>query len=60
MSEYDGSTHPSTFECVDVNPQYISGYSGSTNGALFYFIKPDCSGEGTIGDCTYYIAAASN
>ena len=54
MSEYYGHAHPATYECVDKSPQYITGQHGDTNGALFYFVKPDCSGDGTIGHCPPY------
>ena len=40
-----------TFECVDENPEYLSGLGSNYNGALFYFVRPDCSSTGTIGYC---------
>ena len=46
--------HGSTYECVDQNPEYVSGQGGQTDGALFYFVKPDCDGMGTIGHCPPY------
>ena len=46
--------HQSDFECVDANPEYVEGHSGDTNGALFYFVRPFCSGRGTIGHCPPY------
>ena len=57
MTEYTGNTnhHRSTFECVDAQPEYINGHFGDTNGALFYFIKPDCEGAGTIAHCPPYV-----
>ena len=40
-----------TFECVDDSPEYLSGLGSNYNGALFYFVRPDCSSTGTIGYC---------
>ena len=54
MTEHHTHTHPMTYECVDKNPEYISGQSANTDGALFYFVIPDCSGTGTIGHCPPY------
>ena len=54
MSEKNVHPHSATYECVDKSPQYITGQHGDTNGALFYFVKPDCSGDGTIGHCPPY------
>ena len=51
-----GVFHGSTYECVDKNPEYISGLSDNTNGALFYFVGPDCSGPGTTRHCPPYAA----
>ena len=53
MSEYH-THHRTMYECVDENPEYISGHSANTNGALFYFVIPDCDGDGTIGHCPPY------
>ena len=47
MSGYHGHNHGTTYECVDKNPQYISGHSANTDGALFYFVIPDCDGAVT-------------
>ena len=54
MSEYHGSAHPSTFECVDDAPEYINSLSGNENGGLFYMIRPYCSSTGQIGHCPPY------
>ena len=53
-SGYMNAQHPMTYECLDKNPEYISGQSAHTNGAQFYFVIPDCSGTGTIGHCPPY------
>ena len=43
MTEH--STHRrSSFDCVDVNPDTVSGGGGSTNGALFYHVTATCNG----------------
>ena len=54
MSGKYGNPHPTTYECVDVSPEFISGYSADQNGAHFYFIKPTTSGTGTISSPNYY------
>ena len=54
MSAYYGHNHPATYECVDRHPQYITGQHGNTYGALFYFVKLDCTGDGTTGHCPPY------
>ena len=54
MSGHHTQNHGTTYECVDKNPQYISGHSADTNGALFYFVTPDCDGLGTTGHCPPY------
>ena len=54
MSGYYGHNHPTTYECVDGSPEFISGYSADQDGALFYFIKPVTSGGGTISSPNYY------
>ena len=43
MSGYYGHKQPTTFECIDANPEYINGLSGSSNEALIYFVRPACS-----------------
>ena len=55
MSARTNAIHPSTYECADKTPQYIAGQGADTNGALFYFIKPDCEGAGTIAHCPPYV-----
>jgi len=54
MTAHNGNFHPTTYECVDQYPEYIAGLSGNANGALFYFVRTDCSGEGTTGHCPPY------
>ena len=48
------SHNRATYECVDDSPEYVIGQHANTDGALFYFVKPDCSGDGTIGHCPPY------
>jgi len=54
MTEEYIHAHPTTYECVDQHPEYLTGLSGDTNGALFYFVRTDCSGDGTTGHCPPY------
>ena len=54
MASYTGHKHQSTYECVDQHPEYITGHHADTNGALFYFVSPDCSGTATVGHCPPY------
>ena len=51
MTEYGGHTGRTTFECVDSEPETLTGGGTNTNGALFYFVKADCDGEGTTMHC---------
>ena len=44
-----------TYECVDTQPEYVAGSNDDTNGVLFYFVKPDCSGYGRLGHCPPYV-----
>ena len=43
-----------TYECMDANPEYITGHSDNSDGALFHFVQPDCNGEGRIAHCLPY------
>jgi len=54
MTAYHGHGHSATYECVDQYPEYLAGLAGSTDGALFYFVSTDCSGDGTTGHCPPY------
>lgn len=56
MSERESHAQPSTFECVDAAPEAITGLLANTDGALFYFIRTDCSGTATTGHCPPYQA----
>jgi len=56
MAERQIHARAGTYECVDQYPEYITGLSGNTNGALFYFVRTDCSGDGTTGHCPPYDA----
>ena len=48
MAEWDGHglsarrNHQTTFECVNEDPQTIPGQGSSQEGAVIYFVKPDC------------------
>jgi len=56
MSERQNHAHPATFECVDAEPEAIIGLATNTDGALFQFIRPYCSGTATTGHCPPYQA----
>ena len=47
MTGHQNHDNPKTYECVDKNPEYVSGHNTNTDGALFYFVIPDCSGAGS-------------
>ena len=42
MAEYYGHKGRSTFECVDVTPETITGGHTDHNGALFHHVEPRC------------------
>ena len=44
-----------TYECVDTQPDYVVGSADNSDGALFYFVNPDCSGHGRLGHCPPYV-----
>ena len=46
--------HPKTYECMDAAPEYINGHSDNSDGALFSFVTPDCSGVGRTAHCPPY------
>jgi len=54
MTAHSNHPHPTTYECVDQYPEYLTGLNDNTDGALFHFIKADCSGVGTTGYCLPY------
>ncbi|KAF6019084.1 hypothetical protein EB796_022581 [Bugula neritina] len=43
MTAHNSHRHPTTYECVDQYPEYITGMSANTNGVLFYFVRTDCN-----------------
>ncbi|XP_067929603.1 short-chain collagen C4-like [Watersipora subatra] len=43
---------PKTFECVDESPEYIDGEGSNHDGALFYFVRTQCSRG---GQCPPYV-----
>ena len=43
MSAYRDHASPSTFECVDCNPESVSGSISNTDGGLFYHIEVQCN-----------------
>ena len=56
-SDPGGHKHPATFECVDAQPQVITGHQANTNGVLFQFVKPICGNSWqTLGHCPPYRA----
>ena len=47
MSEAQGHPHPTTYECVDKDPESVPGLDGrglSAGTALFYHVEAKCSG----------------
>ena len=56
MAGHVSHSSPSSYRCVDQNPQHIDmgEENRNTNGALLYFIKPDCYGTQTTGHCPPY------
>ena len=43
MSGYLNHKGRTTFECVDVNPEFIDGESANIDGALFYVNRALCN-----------------
>ena len=60
MTGHQNHDNPKTYECVDKNPEYVSGHNTNTDGALFYFVIPDCSGAGTTGTIAHCPPYESN
>jgi len=56
MTHHYNLAHPTTYECVDAEPEHVRGMEANAGGALFYFVKTDCSGLGTTGQCPPYEA----
>jgi len=54
MTEHYTNAHPTTYECVDQYPEYVNGMGGDVNGALFYFVRTDCFGDGATAKCPPY------
>jgi len=55
MAERNSHNRAATHECVDQYPEYITGMSANTNGALFFFIRASCTVvHGTTGHCPPY------
>ena len=44
LMSQSNSQQRTMFECVDGNPETISGSAADTNGALFYHVEADCNG----------------
>lgn len=53
MTEHYNHPRNAVYECVDHNPDIISGTKANSNGALFYFVASSCSGV----PCKPYIAS---
>jgi len=53
MTEHS-THHRSTYECVDSEPETITGGEGDLRGAHFYFVKADCDDVGSTGHCPPY------
>lgn len=56
MTGNKNDPHPATFECVDRHPEYVTGSQANTQGAKFFFVTPDCDGDGTTAHCPPYSA----
>jgi len=56
MTQHRSHAHPTTYECVDAKPEHLRGMEANTEGALFYFVRTDCTGDGTTGQCPPYEA----
>jgi len=48
--------HPTTFECVDAEPEYIRVTEGNAEGSRLSFVKTGCSGTGSTVHCPPYKA----
>ena len=56
MTAHGNHAGCTAFECVDSDPETVTGGGISTNGALLYFVKADCDGEATTEHCLPYNA----
>ncbi|KAF6032549.1 hypothetical protein EB796_009150 [Bugula neritina] len=56
MTNHYDHAHPTTYECVDAEPEHLRGMEADVRGALFYFVRTDCTGYGTTGQCPPYEA----
>jgi len=56
MANRHNHGHPATYECVDQYPEYITGMSADTDGALLNFVRASCV-YGTTGHCPPYDAS---
>ena len=46
MSEYYNHNHQQTFECIDANPEYVTGESTDDNAAVVQFQRAVCGRKG--------------
>jgi len=54
MAGHNNHAHPTTYECVDAEPEYLRGMEKNADGALLYFVRADCYAYGTTGQCPPY------
>ena len=43
MSSYYDRASPSTFECVDHNPESVPGSIANTDGGMFFHVEVQCN-----------------
>jgi len=56
MANFFDHPHPTTYECVDAEPEYIRVTEENPEGARLCFVKADCSGTGSTVHCPPYEA----
>lgn len=53
MTNKDSKPHPTTYECVDRDPEAMPIPSADTGGQ-FWFVNIDCYRDGSVGMCDKY------
>lgn len=56
MAGSSGTNASYAYECVDKNPEVVSGAHYNKNGAVFFFILGGCT---TLAHCPPYIRGAA-
>lgn len=54
MASKENAAHPSTYVCVDSDPDYLR-LPNADAGGRWYFVNVDCTGPGSVGQCSSYI-----